>query len=164
MTREEAIRTLTDLQDGSYNVYEAIRMAIEALSEKHQLSEETPTNTPTDLIRRSDALDKLAEESYHNEEDYRTAVKVIGSLPTADRPYMAVAEVKVDTEEIIERIKEEYEIVDRPHGEWVRKVDETTYWYECSECGTKMPLTQWKSEWESNYCPQCGAEMYERRK
>lgn len=31
MTREEAIQRLTDLQDGSGQTYEAIRMAIEAL-------------------------------------------------------------------------------------------------------------------------------------
>lgn len=38
--------------------------------------------------------------------------------PTADRPYKAFAEIKVDTEEVVKRIKEEYDIVDRPHGEW----------------------------------------------
>ena len=34
MTREEAIQILSDLQDGSGQTYEAIRMAIEALENK----------------------------------------------------------------------------------------------------------------------------------
>lgn len=36
-----------------------------------------------DLISRQAAIDALAEELYHNEDDYRTAVSVIGGLPSA---------------------------------------------------------------------------------
>ena len=36
----------------------------------------------SDLIDRQAAIDALAEEFYHNEEDYRTAVKAIGGLPS----------------------------------------------------------------------------------
>ena len=35
------------------------------------------------LIYLEDALDALAEQLYHNEDDYRTAVKAIGGLPSA---------------------------------------------------------------------------------
>ena len=58
-------------------------------------------------------------------------------------------------------------LADRPSGEWVRKVKEYNdcdgyrayYWYECSECGAKPPKDQWKNEWHSPYCPNCGAKM-----
>lgn len=70
MTNEEAIKWLKTIQ-ASPKVHlihgghsEAIDMAIEALTckkctdqEKHQLSEETPTNTPTDLISRQAVID-----------------------------------------------------------------------------------------------------------
>lgn len=60
--------------------------------EKHQLSEETPTNTPTDLINRQDAIDALGEEPdiWNDTEDewtYRNAwvehISAIKSLPSA---------------------------------------------------------------------------------
>ena len=54
-----------------------------------------------------------------------------------------------------------------PSGEWQRKEKEYNdcdghrafYWYECSECGAKPPKDQWKNEWHSPYCPNCGARM-----
>ena len=52
-------------------------------------------------------------------------------------------------------------------GEWVRKVKEYNdcdghsfvYWYECDQCGARPPKDQWKNEWHSDYCPNCGARM-----
>lgn len=29
----------------------------------------------------------------------------------------------------------------------------------CSVCAERTPLNQWKREWESPYCPNCGAVM-----
>lgn len=37
----------------------------------------------SDLIDRQAAIDALADQLYHSAEDYRTAVKVIGNLPSA---------------------------------------------------------------------------------
>ena len=42
----------------------------------------TDTNVGGTVSRQA-AIDALAEELYHNEEDYRTAVKAIGGLPSA---------------------------------------------------------------------------------
>lgn len=47
MTREEARKWFQSHMTSDDMVNKAYRMAIEALSEKHQLSEETPTNIPT---------------------------------------------------------------------------------------------------------------------
>ena len=51
------------------------------VSEKHQLSEETPTNTPTDLISRQDALAEFIDDR-----DVFDIMESIESLPSADRP------------------------------------------------------------------------------
>ena len=115
--------------------------------QKHQLSEETPTNTPTGLISRADAIEavrkKLQDWGSYAFEDYRRglyeAQDIIDALPSAE----AV------------------------QGEWVRKEREYNdcdghyahYWYECSVCGARPPKDQWKNEWHSNYCPSCGARM-----
>ena len=45
------------------------------------------------------------------------------------------------------------------HGRWVKKHDDVCYWHECSECGINPPKDQWKNEWKSPYCPNCGCRM-----
>jgi len=65
-------------------------------SEKHQLSEEIPTNTPTDLISRQDAtsipvLPKEHRKVFRNEDDafetgWNEALACVNMLPSADRP------------------------------------------------------------------------------
>ena len=45
------------------------------------------------------------------------------------------------------------------HGRWIKKHDDVCYWHECSECGINPPKDQWKNEWKSPYCHNCGAKM-----
>lgn len=47
------------------------------------------------------------------------------------------------------------------HAKWKRKynVDRGTYWHECSNCGCRPPRNQWGQEYDSDYCPDCGATM-----
>lgn len=42
-------------------------------------------------------------------------------------------------------------------GEWVRKEDELTYWYVCSECGYRPHSENYP--YLSDFCPNCGAKM-----
>jgi len=42
---------------------------------------------------------------------------------------------------------------------WVRVHDDVQYWYACSECMEKMPLSRYGHEYYSRYCPACGARM-----
>ena len=50
-------------------------------------------------------------------------------------------------------------------GEWIRKEDDEAmmYWHECSECGARPPKDQWKNEWHSPYCPNCGTMMVNKK-
>lgn len=81
----------------------------------------------------------------------------------ADRPQKVVAQVTFDEEklreivkEAVERFKEEYEIADRPQGEWVA-TDDTDEWYgltyKCNICGSEAIGGR------DNYCYNCGAKM-----
>ena len=47
---------------------------------------------------------------------------------------------------------------ERKTGRWVKK---STEWrYECSECGSRPPKSEWVSgRYLSRYCPYCGARM-----
>ena len=45
------------------------------------------------------------------------------------------------------------------HGRWMKKHDAVMYWRQCSECGNIMPRNVYGNEWNSPYCPNCGAKM-----
>lgn len=87
MTKEEAIQILTDLQDGSGQTYEAIRFAIESLTNVQNLHN-------GDLISRADAIEavrkKLQDWGGYAFEDYRRglyeAQDIIEALPSAELP------------------------------------------------------------------------------
>lgn len=52
------------------------------------------------------------------------------------------------------------EMEDRRHGKWTLKMNERFYWKECSMCGHKPPRSdEYGTYIESNYCPNCGADM-----
>lgn len=76
------------------------------------------------LINREDAIDELRRlipyKKYHRGEwvyllDKREVFKAINALPSAEVETKCVAQIKVDTEEIVRRIKEEYDIM----GGWI---------------------------------------------
>ena len=71
------------------------------------------------LINREDAIDELRRlipyRKYHKGEwvhllDKREVFKALNALPSAEAETKCVAQIEVDTEEILRRIKEEYNI------------------------------------------------------
>ena len=96
--------------------------------------ERTETNS-CDLISRQTAIDALAVEFYNCADDYRTAVKVIGGIPSAEP----------------KRVK----------GRWVEMLSYMNHTYKCSECGRLLVnVTDGKNNVSKHYpyC-HCGADM-----
>lgn len=92
--------------------------------------------------------------------DKALAIGEIRSVPSADRPQKVVAQITFDEEklreivkETVERFKEEYEITDRPSGEWI----DCGSYYKCPFCEE----IEFESDGQTNFCPNCGARMRE---
>lgn len=88
-------------------------------------------------------------------------IRIDERLPTIEPKTKVVAQITFDEEklreivkEAVERFKEEYEITDRPQGEWIEQEDDYHHYWECSECGMGVGLDDIR-----NYCPNCGAKM-----
>lgn len=141
------------------DVEEALNMAIDALSE--------PSG---DLISRADAIEALGEEpeiildtdaEWEMHDRWVDAMTSIKTLPSAEAKTKCIAQIKVDVDEIVERIKEEYDTTDgwipcserlpseRQKGEWVEDGCVT----KCNICGEVKEFPHW------NFCPNCGAYM-----
>jgi rubrerythrin len=105
-------------------------------------------------------------------------VDEIDNAPTIEPKTKVIAQVTFDekkmreiVKEAVERFKEEYEITDRPQGEWIWDNDAVDWnlgaWI-CSNCHARndniphsekiIPL-RWSG---SKFCPNCGADMRER--
>lgn len=144
MTKEESIEELSviwerlshpeecengcySFRDGDY--LEALDMAIKALSE--------PSG---DLISRADAMAEFREWVKMANENGETptwndAVSLIGSLPSAEAKTKCIARINVDTEEVVTRIKEEYDKVLNGYMEWLEKiiVEAETFEWLCED-------------------------------
>lgn len=125
-----------------------------------------------DTIYREDAINVVRHSSMEFV-DADTRQKLIEAIPSADRPSKVVAQVTFDEEklheivkEALEHFKEEYEIADRPQGEWINKGAVC----QCTRCkGYSRGLLEEKNgklcephkliyPW---FCPNCGARMRE---
>lgn len=94
--------------------------------------------TMSDYIKREDALDIVADNNVHGEITLNMYDKIIDGI--YDLPSADVALVR--------------------HGEWIhpREYGLNLPEHYCSECRA------WEySDVESNYCPNCGAKMRERK-
>lgn len=112
-----------------------------------------------ELIRRSDVIEITAETGALETQ------RRVKALPTIEPKTKVVAQVTFDEEklreivkEAVERFKEEYEIADRPQGEWVDWLGKGNEW-ECSVCKCSIES---HGSIAYNFCPMCGADMRER--
>lgn len=128
----------------------------------------------SDLIKREDAIKAIDElpNAYNGWSDAYDKAYIISTLeevPSADRPQKVIAQVTFDEEklreivkEAVERIKEEYEIVDRPQGEWIDaeiplESGGSMPIQVCNLCKTFYPLAY--TGGGHRFCPNCGAHM-----
>ena len=131
MEKEEAIKVLTNLSDqydclrdyidGNYGHKEkqALDLAIDTLNEtqneRHlpdytyeaEMAQRLKQQTNADAISRDEAV-----EAIRKAETKECAEWSVKGLPTVDPPVKCIAQIKVDTDELIERIKENYVIFD----------------------------------------------------
>ena len=105
----------------------------------------------TDLIRREDALDTLD----------RTC-DLVCRYSKPQRSAMCGACELGSAFDAIEAIHA-VDAVEVKHGYWERVHDDVCYWSQCSVCGGLLPLNHWRQEYESAFCPACGAKMDRRR-
>lgn len=110
-----------------------------------------------DLIGRQAAIDALAKELYHNADDYRTAVRVIGSLPSAQTEHttcyldspceyqnknIALPSAQTAPKAVI--------YSGDGYADGCLVYDSA----ECPECGYTYEESD--KEWGEPYCPHCG--------
>ena len=114
----------------------------------------------------ADALSRALAEMWYDSHISVTGVSVselINKQPTIEPKTKVIAPITFDEDklreivhEAVERIKEEYDIVDRPKGEWIFRrefVEDTPFTgYRCSNCNYWQGMGAW------NFCPNCGSD------
>ena len=64
-----------------------------------------------------------------------------------------------EAEEVLEFLKKS---VTQKSGHWIKKEDDTCWWYVCSECEQEPLKNRWNDDDVlSTFCPNCGAKMVE---
>ena len=172
MTREEAIHFATCLKNNwtinFADMEDFCDMAIEALDTYqncvkcgHYYETEDDSGVKShckahggsDLISRQAAIEAVEKAVFKG-----VAKSAIESLPPVEPPKKVVAQIKVDIDELVERIKEEYEITDKV-GEWIEHDPKTkglAKIYECPFCGDEVIGEK------TNFCPNCRDERWYR--
>ena len=112
------------------------------------------------LLKESDVLKIAFQLPYVVNSVFFDAVK---ALPSVDRPQKIIAQITFDEEklreivkEAVERFKEEYEVTDKPQGEWIMSKPEEDGFgavFQCSRCSCEVDCIP------TNFCPNCGAKM-----
>ena len=64
------------------------------------------------------------------------------------------------TFEPLEKLIKSLPSVTQKSGHWIKKEDDTCWWYACSECEQEPLKNRWNDDDVlSAYCPNCGAKM-----
>ena len=113
------------------------------------------------LLKESDVLRIAFQLPLVVNSAFADAVK---ALPSADKPQKIIAQIIFDEEklreivkEAVERFKEEYEVIDRPQGEWIINWDDR--YRKCTNCNQIWWFDY--GSYNSDFCPNCGARMKE---
>lgn len=120
---------------------DAIPIAIEALS--IEVEQTDCTEFVNWLMEEVMDEDNWELNAVANGEIICRKLKKIGLLEAKDGYYVQTPSIEV------------------VQGEWVRKTDDSSYWYVCSQCGERPMRNRFSYREEfSDYCPNCGAKMY----
>lgn len=175
ISRQDAIERIDEyINEYKYNQIKCVAMkearaVLELLpsaetptaSEKHQLSADTSTNTPTDLISRQAAIDAVWNNNITRDEITEELESLPSVQPSGDliSRESALAEFRDgrDVYDIMESIEELPSVPDsRQRGEWIFKPKDAIELMftkpRCSECG-------FESADGGNFCSNCGADM-----
>lgn len=171
MNKKEAIKWLRHCAESDCDdcIYEnqPIEWCSAKMKECVDAVEEALSVKPTDLISRAAALEQIAQaECGLHYEDCKAdnctcdCIWRILNIPPADVPTKCIAQINIDVDKIVKKIKDEYEIVDKPIGEWIPRPYEIDYENdaECSICGEIVINGNGYS-----YCPNCGIEMKSKK-
>ena len=109
--------------------------------------------------------DELKKKSYRDSWNIAVVeVEEIDNAPTVEPETKLVANVtfnKEQVEELVEKAKADILAqIDRPQGEWInhRTIMHDGEYY-CSNCDEGAEWLDGGSQFLSNYCPNCGADM-----
>lgn len=121
------------------------------------------------------------KDDYYWCDGCETALRTLPDLPSAETEKVCIAKITLSEEQIREAVeKAKSEIVQvlpsaepRPKGRWISMSDIDGDYYCCSQCGGELPryslstptwddpYTYLQSIDETNFCPNCGADMRE---
>ena len=104
-----------------------------------------------DLIRRSDAIEAIENTDWYHQNRNKDMVSGANS-------YEHQAWYKADD---VYKALEAVPSADRPSGEWISNGKRI---YRCSNCGNYLDFDGVNAgRGDANYCPNCGADMRERK-
>ena len=121
-----------------------------------------------DAISRNDMLDAVGHGTTYTSLEVQ---KIINVLPSVNPvPCDDVVSRQAVLDEVNKKFNEINIILEnlpsvRPQeqtGHWIKKEDDTCWWYVCSECGQEPLKNRWNDDDVlSTFCPNCGAKMVE---
>ena len=96
-------------------------------------------------------------EYYHED----TFCKMYDLLRDAADAIAALAQIRWERDMAMEQLEENgISFGAKPkHGGWIKKQDDCSWWYECSNCGERPLYTGFCDVSLSAFCPSCGAKM-----
>ena len=114
---------------------------------KEILRELPPVNPQPcpNAISRSDMLDAIGHGMTYTSEELQKIIKALPSVNPLSKDYNTI-----------------YYTPKSKTGNWIKKEDDTCWWYACSECEQEPLKNRWNDDDVlSTFCPNCGAKMIE---
>ena len=139
---------------------EALEMAIESLSADAEDRYYIRIYADDEPSVKAEKLYQICDETQNRE----VAEWLKEYFPSAEAKTKCIAQINIDADEVVKRIKDEYEIADRPQGEWLvyegrwKDLDYYPPKCKCNQCGYEEELYILNAK-PTNYCPNCGAKM-----